>query len=130
LIAEARSLSKEKLTIQINKMELALKEATNQFGGEVDIQLVSMYPNYQYDEDDQVVQVAKKAVTALGKTPQVTTSGGGSDANHMSGKGIPTINLAVGYENIHTKSEKINISNLVEVPLLMYEIIKQSRFSV
>lgn len=125
LIAEARSLSENKLNKQVEQMKTALQEATEQFGGEVEIKLVPMYPSYYYSKEDQVVRVAMSAVKEMGKKPILTTSGGGSDANHLSGKNIPTVNLAVGYENIHTKNESISISNLLEVPELMYEIIKQ-----
>ncbi|UOQ47514.1 M20/M25/M40 family metallo-hydrolase [Gracilibacillus caseinilyticus] len=125
LIAEARSLSKDKLEKQVEAMCTALNESTANMGGEVDIEIKHMYPNYQFDENDQVVQVAIKAASALGKKSALKVSGGGSDANHLSGKGIPTVNLAVGYENIHTKNERISIASLKEVPLYMYEIVKQ-----
>ncbi len=41
----------------------------------------------------QVVQVAKKAVEKIGRTAEIKTSGGGSDANVIAGFGIPTVNL-------------------------------------
>ncbi|WP_208588231.1 M20/M25/M40 family metallo-hydrolase [Gracilibacillus suaedae] len=126
LVAEARSLSKDKLDRQVNVMCDALEETVSQMGGTVDIAVKPMYPNYRFTEKDQVVQVAKDAVKAVGKTPSLKVSGGGSDANHLSGKGIPTVNLAVGYENIHSKDERINISDLTEVPVLLYEIVKKS----
>ncbi|GAE91284.1 peptidase T [Gracilibacillus boraciitolerans JCM 21714] len=128
LIAEARSLSKTKLDKQIDKMCSALRETTSQMGGDVDIELKYMYPSYHFDKSDQVVQVVSNAIRALGKEPLLKVSGGGgSDANHLSGKGIPTVNLAMGgYENIHTKNERISISHLLEVPVLLYEIIKES----
>ncbi|QGH34861.1 M20/M25/M40 family metallo-hydrolase [Gracilibacillus salitolerans] len=126
LVAEARSLSKEKLDRQVESMCEALEQTASQMGGAVDIEVKPMYPNYKFSENDQVVQVAKNAVKALNKTPSLKVSGGGSDANHLSGKGIPTVNLAVGYENIHTKNERINISALTEVPALLFEIVKES----
>ncbi|SHN20624.1 M20/M25/M40 family metallo-hydrolase [Gracilibacillus kekensis] len=124
LIAEARSLSIKKLDEQVEKMCVALKQTSEHMGGEAEIDLKYMYPNYQFNESDQVVQIAMKAVKAIGKQPYLKISGGGSDANHLSGKGIPTVNLGVGYENIHTKNERIHISHLTELPALLYEIIK------
>ncbi|MDX8046056.1 M20/M25/M40 family metallo-hydrolase [Gracilibacillus sp. S3-1-1] len=126
LIAEARSLVKDKLDNQVKAMCDALEQTAEQMGGSVDIDVQQTYPNYKFSEKDQVVQIAQNAVKALGKTPTLAVSGGGSDANHLSGKGIPTVNLAVGYENIHTKDEKINVANLLEVPALLVEIVKES----
>nr|WP_082631280.1 M20/M25/M40 family metallo-hydrolase [Gracilibacillus massiliensis] len=126
LVAEARSLSKKKLDQQVHKMCVALQQTTEQMGGEVEIDLKNMYPNYQFKQSDKVVQVAMNAVRAIGKQPQLKSSGGGSDANHFSGKGIPTVNLAVGYENIHTKNERIHISHLIELPAMLYEIVKDT----
>ncbi len=127
LIAEARSFSENKLDEQIERMCDTLREATSQMGGEVNIELKYMYPNYHFKETDKVVEVVKNAVKELGKEPHLKTSGGGSDANHLSGKGIPTVNLAIGYENIHTKNERIKISHLFEVPAMLLEIIKESK---
>ncbi len=57
-------------------------------------------------ENDKVVQVAMAAARNINRTPQLGISGGGSDANIIAGFGIPTVNLSVGYEDIHTTNEK------------------------
>ncbi|MGN8647138.1 M20/M25/M40 family metallo-hydrolase [Gracilibacillus sp. HCP3S3_G5_1] len=126
LVAEARSLVKEKLDRQVQAMCDALEQTASQMGGSVDIEVKHTYPNYKFSENDLVVQVAQNAIKALGKTPRLKVSGGGSDANHLSGKGIPTVNLAVGYEHIHTKNEQIKIADLTELPVLLYKIVEES----
>ncbi len=126
LIAEARSLKEDKLTKQVEAMERALKQTAERMGGEAEVTLEKLYPNYNFTETDQVVDVATQAIKNMNKTTKLTVSGGGSDANNMSGKGIPTVNLAVGYRHIHTKAENIDIDDLTEVPLLMYHIVKEA----
>ncbi len=126
LVAEARSLSKAKLDTQVEMMTNALKETAEQMNGKAKVNVEYMYPAYHFSKEDKVVRNAMEAVTKIGRTPKLVKSGGGSDANHLSGKGIPTVNLAIGYENIHTKHEKMPIEELLKIPELMIEIIKQA----
>ncbi|GAB2573895.1 M20/M25/M40 family metallo-hydrolase [Gracilibacillus alcaliphilus] len=126
LVAEARSLDSDKLNQQVSKMEEALRTAARQMGGEAEVDVAYLYPNYRFEESDEVVQVAVNAIKQMKKTPKLTVSGGGSDANNIAGKGIPTVNLAVGYRHIHTKNESIAIQDLTEIPLLMYHIVKEA----
>ncbi|SER15240.1 peptidase T-like protein [Gracilibacillus ureilyticus] len=125
LVAEARSLSEKKLDVQVKQMVEALESTAAAMGGKVDIKTELMYPSYRFGEEDEVVKTAVRAVKNMETEPVLATSGGGSDANHLSGKGIPTVNLAIGYENIHTTSERISIEQLVKIPQLMMEIIKE-----
>lgn len=62
----------------------------------------------------------------IGRTPQLRTSGGGSDANVISSFGIPTVNLGVGYENIHTTKERMPIQELEKLADLLVEVVKIS----
>ncbi len=59
----------------------------------------------------------------------MVASGGGSDANVMNGYGIPTINLGVGYENIHTTSERMPIDELVKATELVIELIRVNNYN-
>jgi tripeptide aminopeptidase len=70
------------------------------------------------------VKVAQEAVRKIGRTPEILTSGGGSDANVIAGFGIPTVNLAVGYEDIHTTKERIPVEELEKLADLLVEIVK------
>src|SRR5699024_1545076 len=74
---------------------------------------------------DHVVEVAKVAVHTIGEKSRLVTSGGGSDANIISSYGIPTVNLAVGYEYIHTIHERIAISELMKLTKLVIAIVNE-----
>ncbi|WP_028610463.1 M20/M25/M40 family metallo-hydrolase [Paenibacillus harenae] len=126
LEAEARSIVQHKLDKQIEAMRAAVQSAAEEFGARGELESHVIYPAYQYDDEDPVVQLAKKAITAIGCTPRTFHSGGGSDANIFNGLGIPTVNLAVGYENIHTTKEQIKVEDLVKTTELVVEIIKQA----
>ena len=43
----------------------------------------------------------------------------------IAGHGIPTVNLAVGYEEIHTTNEKIPVEELAKTAELVVAIIEE-----
>ncbi|KRE54309.1 M20/M25/M40 family metallo-hydrolase [Paenibacillus sp. Soil522] len=129
LDAEARSIVQHKLDNQIEAMRKAVESAAEEFGARGELESEIIYPAYQYDDEDSVVQLAKKAIAAIGRTPRTFHSGGGSDANIFNGLGIPTVNLAVGYEHIHTTKEQIKVEDLVKTTELVVEIMKQAAFA-
>src|SRR5690625_5545519 len=78
-----------------------------------------MYAGYHLQQSEQVVAIAFQAAEEIGLNPKAIKSGGGSDANIFNSYGIPTVNLAVGYENIHTKKERISIQQLINLTNLV-----------
>ncbi|MFB4164629.1 M20/M25/M40 family metallo-hydrolase [Alteribacillus sp. JSM 102045] len=126
VLAEARSLIKEKMDKQVEKMKTAFEQTAQEMGAETEVEVTVMYPGYKLSEEDQVVSTAVKAGRKIGRTPKLLQSGGGSDANIISGYGIPTVNLAVGYEEIHTTNEKIKVEDLVKLTEMVTAIIEES----
>lgn len=126
LDAEARSIVQHKLDEQVEAMRKAVESTAEEFGARGELESEIIYPAYRYDDGDPVVELAKKAIEAIGRTPRTFHSGGGSDANIFNGLGIPTVNLAVGYEHIHTTKEQIKVDDLVKTTELVVELIKQA----
>lgn len=124
IVSEARSINYEKLQIQTEHMVKAFAETAEKMGGsaETDVQLMS--PGFHFDENDEVVQVASEAIRAIGRTPELKTSGGGSDGNIFNGHGFPTVTLSVGYEEIHTKNERMPVEELNKLADLLLEIVR------
>lgn len=123
ILAEARSLDRNKLDKQTNAMKLAFEQVAEEFGGEAEVEIKLMYPGYFQQSGDKVVEVAKRAAQSIGRESRLLKSGGGSDANIIASFGVPTVNLAVGYEEIHTTNEKIAIDNLVKITKLITAIV-------
>lgn len=124
VLAEARSLIHEKMEKQAETMKQAYIEVAESFGGRAEVDIDIMYPGFKFQEGDEVVEVAKAAATAIGRPTRILHSGGGSDANIIAGGGIPTVNLAVGYEEIHTTNERMPLEELYKLVEYVVTIVE------
>lgn len=124
--AEARSLVREKLDRQVEEMRRAFEEAARECGGRVEFASEILYTGYKFDASDPVVQIASAAMRSIGLEPRLFHSGGGSDANIFNGLGVPTVNLAVGYEHIHTTKEQIPVRAMVDTVRAVIAIIQEA----
>lgn len=126
LEAEARSILQHKLEAQIESMRIACESAAKEAGTTCDFASDIVYASYMHEDTAPVVQLASRALKTLGLTSKTFHSGGGSDANIFNGMGIPTVNLAVGYNEIHTTKENIAISDLVKTAELVIAIVQEA----
>src|SRR5699024_2189408 len=126
IFAEARSLNKEKLDALIEHIKTEFEDTASSLGGNAKVNVEVMYPGFSFDSEDLVVQNAKKAAKSLDLPSELLNRGGGSDANIFNGYGIPTANLSVGYEHIHTTNERIHTSDLKKLTEFVIEIITQA----
>ncbi|APC48362.1 M20/M25/M40 family metallo-hydrolase [Virgibacillus halodenitrificans] len=125
ILAEARSLVPEKMEEQVKKMKQTFITVAEEMGGSAEVEVKVMYPGFKHQAGDQVVEIARSAAKKIGRESKLLKSGGGSDANIIAGHGIPTVNLAVGYEEIHTTNERIPVDELVKVTELVTAIIEE-----
>ncbi|WP_150270840.1 M20/M25/M40 family metallo-hydrolase [Paenibacillus tepidiphilus] len=126
LDAEARSIVQEKVERQVAAMREALETTVREYGAESEFRSEIIYPAFSFNENDAVVQLASRAITSAGLTPRLFPSGGGSDANIFNGLKVPTVNLAVGYEHIHTTQERIKAGDIVKAAGLVVAIVQES----
>ncbi|PAV29571.1 hypothetical protein CIL05_11960 [Virgibacillus profundi] len=125
ILAEARSLIPEKMEAQVAKMKDAFETTAEELGGSAEVSIKVMYPGFKQQAGDEVVEIARNAAKNIARESKLVKSGGGSDANVIAGLGIPTVNLAVGYEEIHTTNERIPVDELVKVTELVTAIIEE-----
>ncbi len=126
LEGETRSLNEAKRQKQTKEICGILKETAASFGAKACINTETIYPGFCLSEEALVVQVAVKAAQSLGLTPHLIKSGGGSDANIFNSWGIPTANLGLGMQKVHTTEEFIQVADLVTSVRYMVEIIKKT----
>lgn len=124
ILAEARSINPDKLDKQTAHMMETYEKTANAMGGWAETELQLMYPGFSFQEEAEVVQTAMTAIRNIGRTPELMTSGGGSDGNVFNGHGVPTVTLSVGYEEIHTKNERMPREELDKLTELLIEIVR------
>ena len=126
IVAEARSLSEEKLDAQTNHMVETFKNADKEFGAEIEIEVKRAYGPFNIDETDEIVQLAKKAFSNMNIEGKTASTGGGSDTNILNKNGIKSVNLGIGMKKAHTLEEYIAIEDLINSAVMVGEIIKEA----
>ena len=123
---EIRSLDPEKLKNQVDSMIAVARNAAAKYGMKVDIHLEDSYPAFKIPEASPVIQLAMKAAEAIGVTPQIRGTGGGSDASVLNGKDLPSVVLGLNYKDVHSTNESIAIADLVKATELVIAIIEHA----
>ena len=126
IVAEARSLSEEKLDAQTNHMVETFKNAAKEFGAEIEIEVKRAYGPFNIYETDEIVQLAKKAFSNMNIEGKTASTGGGSDTNILNKNGIKSVNLGIGMKKAHTLEEYIAIEDLINSAVMVGEIIKEA----
>ncbi|MFZ5626876.1 MAG: M20/M25/M40 family metallo-hydrolase [Bacillota bacterium] len=124
LKGEARSLDPRKLHAQTKQMTTILEQTAQEFGAYVQLRVEDLYPEINLKPEEPVVQIASQAIRSCGLTPSLDSTGGGSDANIFIGLGLPTANLGIGMQNVHSVEEKMAISDLVKLTEVVLAIVK------
>ncbi len=122
--AEARSRNERKLRRQTQAITETLEEAARKFGAEVQTKVQRAYNGYTLTEEDEVVRLAKAAIEAVGVTPRLEATGGGSDTNILNAHGISCTNLSIGMMNAHTTDEWIAVEDLVRSAQVVLELVR------
>jgi tripeptide aminopeptidase len=65
-----------------------------------------------------------RAAANLGKPFRTRATGGASDANVLSGRGLQIANLACGMREIHTVHEWIDVKDMVATAELLVETVR------
>ena len=81
------------------------------------------YNAFRIDEDEEVIKRVFNAASVLNMELETRLGGGGSDANIFNEKGINTALIGTGMKNIHTKSEYINLEDMVICTKLLINTI-------
>jgi tripeptide aminopeptidase len=117
--AEARSHDpafRSRIVQEFQKaFERAAKTIRNDEGktGRVNFAADLKYESFRLSEKEPVVQAALSAVRALGLPADTRISNGGLDANWLSARGLPTVTLGCGQQNVHTVDESLHIESFL-----------------
>ena len=112
LDAEARSTDPARLALQVAQMRGALEDAAREAGGRAEVSVVSNYRSYRLEPTAAPVRRAGEAARRLGLSVRHRSTGGGSDANVLNERGVPSAVLCCGFEKVHTCEERMAVSQL------------------
>lgn len=112
---ECRSLNQDKLNTIKDEIDKNFKAAAKAHGGSVEMIWDLEYHGYRLSDDDPTLALLKEAATDIGIEPFTDVSGGGSDANILSGKGANPVVLGSGMTNFHTTDECIKVVDLENI---------------
>lgn len=113
--AEARSHNPKFRERIVREIEKAFRRAAGEVAsaqrkkGSVSFEGRLDYEAFKLGEKDACVTVARQAVQAIGREPELAISNGGLDANWLSARGIPTVTLGSGQMQPHTTAEALCI---------------------
>lgn len=119
LAAEVRSHDpqfRERLVKEFRKaFESAAKQVRTDSGmpGRIEFKAELKYESFKLDQEDESVQEALRAIRAIGLDPAVRISNGGLDANWLSSRGLPTVTLGCGQQDVHTVKETLRIPSFL-----------------
>ncbi len=91
----------------------------------VQTEIVNDYPKMSLPEEHILVQTALRAAEKAGRNLALQTTGGGSDANILNSKGLATLIMGIGMQNVHTTGEFILLDDMVKTVELTGRIIQE-----
>ncbi|HUO65261.1 MAG TPA: M20/M25/M40 family metallo-hydrolase [Terriglobales bacterium] len=135
---ETRSLTVEKLEAQTEHMRRRFEEAAarhmvrlegTEHRARVDIKVERQYERLDVADTARVVTLVAGAASGLGKPFRTRATGGGSDANVYTTRGIEIANLACGMRDIHTVNEWVDLKDLQTTASLVLETVRLNAVS-
>ena len=130
LEGEVRSHNPEKLReVQdqvlgtFHRIALDFKPVENSGLPLIKTEIIDDYPLMSVSEGHPLITTAVKAAKGLGRKLRLDMTGGGSDANIFNAKGLATVVMGIGMQNVHTTSEHIRLDDMVATAELVLEII-------
>ncbi|NQT29569.1 MAG: M20/M25/M40 family metallo-hydrolase [Candidatus Saganbacteria bacterium] len=111
---EVRSHSLPKVKKQVSHMKQVIIEACRKYKARAKIDVRKVYVAFNLPKTQKVMKLALLIHKKMGIRSKLVKSGGGSDANIFNAAGVPTINMAVGMDRIHTTKERLKIKDLIK----------------
>lgn len=126
LLAEARSLSPERVEAVIAQLVDAVHDGAAAAECDVDVVVEKLFEGYRTKPSAPSVVVAEAALRACGYEPARITTGGGSDANALASAGFACVNLANGTERNHEPGERVSVVALEGMFDLALELLERA----
>ena len=121
---EVRSHDPASLAAQTAHMVDAVELAAGVAGIDVEVAVRDAFTGFSLDDGALPVRIACAALQELGIAPRIVASGGGSDVNVYNAGGLPSVNLSVGMEAVHTPDEYLPVERLGDAYRLLHALLR------
>lgn len=115
LRGEARAFTEGRLEALIAAIEQRARVAAAGVGASVTLDRERLYAGYAIAADATPIARLADAAPGGGIEMRLVSSIGGSDTSILNQKGLPTVNVGVGMNAIHSVDEWIDVAGLVRV---------------
>ena len=119
----ARSRNAQKVEAQIDHMRASMQSACDELGATMTYKITKSYDLYDVPADSATVRDLGEAMERCGIKMTLGCTGGGSDANVYNKRGIESVVLACGMQDVHTTHEFVKIDDLTGVSRVMYALM-------
>ena len=128
IVGELRAPDDEALQRTVDLVESALHDAVHDESGPVDLDLTleTRFRPYALTPGVPVVDLAVRALRAVGLRPRPFSDAGGSDANVLNERGVPTVNLTGGNRGAHEAGEAIDDADLGRTLDLLAAVVREA----
>ena len=123
LEAEVRGIDQARLDAVLTESIDAIQDAVDQASCDVDITVERLFGGYRVRPHEPSLELAERALMAIGHEPRPIISGGGSDANAFRAAGFPCTNLANGTERAHEPGERVSSAALEDGLDLIFALL-------
>jgi len=126
MTGECRSLDPEKAEAARAEMDTAMRSAASSRGGSVSLAWTKEYDGFRFAEDDPALVLVEDACRDIGVVPRRFSTGGGSDGNVFTAKGLPSLVLASGMTDVHGTGETIRVEDLEALARLLLAVVARA----
>src|SRR5690606_14262462 len=102
----------------------AIQQAAARTGVDVDVNLVHEYRAFALTGRYPAVRLGKAAISAIGLETEIRSGGGGSDANVLNARGLPSVNLQTGMMRVHSPDEYVTLDDLERLCALLLRLVE------
>jgi tripeptide aminopeptidase len=121
---EIRSFDPDIISSKVNELQKLFSREAELYSATVDFSAAWDFMPYTIEYDEEVFMDISTALKKVGLVPKANISLGGSDANSLNAKGIPSVNIGIGAQNPHSNEEFIFIEDLVKSAEIAFQLIK------
>ena len=124
LIGESRSLKPGKVEAYVADVKREFEKTCRNYGAQLEFKSEWHFKPYHVSQDSLTYRKIYDAISNVSLDPEPVISAGGSDANSLNAKGIPSVNIGIGAQNPHADEEFILLEDLQKTADIAYELIK------